>query len=257
MPVVNETELLGQHRSHDGHEQRGLACRSGPGRGDAAQVSAQHRRMWWPSSGCPPGRSSSQPQQHATASAVVCRAGVRATSFDEAHVERLLTTLNGEGDAFNLALPPARAATCDGCVTCCVPSRRSVVPAWKKLQVILDTTGEDGRLHDQYLQHRGWCHVPDDRPGCADAGACGSALLGTGSGHVGAVRHGVGVGQRTAGLRMTRQVFTATDPKGRGWWSVTTRQRGSHEGLAWQAGRAVEARRLRQRARTCTRCRPG
>ena len=75
--------------------------------------------------------------------------GVRALSFDEAHVERLLARLRQRVQTPGLA--PAKVDNYREVIHLLTTKQALGGSSLKKLQVILDTTGEDDRLHDQYL----------------------------------------------------------------------------------------------------------
>jgi DNA polymerase len=153
---------------------------------------------------------------------------VRASSFDEAHVERLITRLEKHMSM------PGKAYMADGYaeVVHLLRTKQALGgSSLKKLQVILDTTGEDGRLRDQYL------HI-----------GAGATYRTTGRGvQMQNLKRLNGGGSNMEELldptsewdngelaANVRQVFTASDPAGRlivgDFASVESR------GLAWQGG---------------------
>jgi hypothetical protein len=154
--------------------------------------------------------------------------GVRATSFDEAHVEKLIATL----DKRISSTPDSTKRGNYIEVRAMLHTKRQLGgSSLKKLQTILNITGDDGRLHDQYL-HCG----------------AGATYRTTGRGvQMQNLKRLNGEGDDMAELfseanvwsndRLAanlRQVFTATDPLGLlivgDFSSVESR------GLAWQAG---------------------
>lgn len=74
--------------------------------------------------------------------------GVRATSFDEAHVERLLNTIRTR---LTKTLAGETRARLEQVKFLLETKQVMGGSSLKKLQTILDTVGSDGRLHDQYL----------------------------------------------------------------------------------------------------------
>ena len=154
--------------------------------------------------------------------------GIRATSFDEAHVERLIARLER-----TIAMPGKQYKADDyGEVLHLLRTKQALGgSSLKKLQVILDTTSEDGRLRDQYL------HI-----------GAGATYRTTGRGvQMQNLKRLNGGGDDMAELfapdtewdngklaTNVRQVFTASDPAGRlvvgDFSSVESR------GLAWQGG---------------------
>ena len=153
---------------------------------------------------------------------------VRATSFDEAHVERLIARLEKHIAA------PGKAYLADGYaeVVHLLRTKQALGgSSLKKLQVIIDTTGDDGRLHDQYL------HI-----------GAGATYRTTGRGvQMQNLKRLHGQGDDMQELKdpatdwdngklasNLRQVFTASDPQGQlivgDFASVESR------GLAWQGG---------------------
>lgn len=75
--------------------------------------------------------------------------GVKATSFDKAHVERLLKRIDKKLATMALEDPKTNGY----CQVRDLLHTKQVLggSSLKKLQTILDTVGEDGRLRDQYL----------------------------------------------------------------------------------------------------------
>jgi DNA polymerase bacteriophage-type len=155
--------------------------------------------------------------------------GVRATSFDEAHVEKLLTSIQRKLDA-GVADAAKRAKYLD--VRQLLWTKQIMGgSSLKKLQTIIDTTGTDGRLHDQYL------HI-----------GAGATYRTTGRGvQMQNLKRLNGEGNDMSELWVEdvewdngklasnlRQVFTATDPNG--FLIVGDFSSVESRGLAWQAG---------------------
>ena len=164
--------------------------------------------------------------------------GIRATSFDEAHVEKLVARLE------KYLTMPNKAYKADGYgeVLHLLRTKQALGgSSLKKLQVILDTTGEDGRLRDQYL------HI-----------GAGATFRTTGRGvQMQNLKRLHGNGSNMEELldpatewdngelaSNVRQVFTASDPAGAlvvgDYASVESR------GLAWQAGERWKLEAYRQ-----------
>lgn len=158
-----------------------------------------------------------------------CKArGVRATSFDEAHVERMLKAVIKKRD---ITPPGDKMANLNEVALLLATKQIMGGSSLKKLQTIIDTVGTDGRLHDQYL------HI-----------GAGATFRTTGRGvQMQNLKRLGGEGDDVELLfepdvewandqlaRNLRQVFTATDPNGflivGDFASVESR------GLAWQAG---------------------
>lgn len=74
--------------------------------------------------------------------------GVRATSFDEAHVERMLNTIRTR---LTKTLASEARARLEQVKFMLETKQVMGGSSLKKLQTILDTTSDDGRLRDQYL----------------------------------------------------------------------------------------------------------
>jgi DNA polymerase bacteriophage-type len=155
--------------------------------------------------------------------------GVRATSFDEAHVEKLLATIERKLSA-GVADHDKRAKYLD--VRQLLWTKQIMGgSSLKKLQTIIDTTGTDGRLHDQYL------HI-----------GAGATYRTTGRGvQMQNLKRLNGEGNDMSELWVEdvewdntklasnlRQVFTATDPNG--FLIVGDFSSVESRGLAWQAG---------------------
>jgi DNA polymerase len=155
--------------------------------------------------------------------------GVRATSFDEAHVEKLLATIERKLSA-GVADHDKRAKYLD--VRQLLWTKQIMGgSSLKKLQTIIDTTGTDGRLHDQYL------HI-----------GAGATFRTTGRGvQMQNLKRLNGEGNDMSELWVEdvewdntklasnlRQVFTATDPDG--FLIVGDFSSVESRGLAWQAG---------------------
>lgn len=154
--------------------------------------------------------------------------GVRATSFDEAHVTKLMEQLAKKLDG---TLPDDKRNGYEQVYYLLKTKQVLGGSSLKKLQTILDTTGTDGRLHDQYL-HCG----------------AGATFRTTGRGvQMQNLKRLGGEGDDMAELWLDdtdwdngklaanlRQVFTASAPDGflivGDFASVESR------GLAWQAG---------------------
>lgn len=155
--------------------------------------------------------------------------GVRTSSFDEDHVEKLIIRM--EKRATSTALPPAKVAGYGEVLHLLRTKQALGGSSLKKLQVILDITSEDGRLRDQYL------HI-----------GAGATYRTTGRGvQMQNLKRLNGGGSNMMELldptsewdngelaSNLRQVFTASDPLGQlvvgDFSSVESR------GLAWQAG---------------------
>jgi DNA polymerase len=155
--------------------------------------------------------------------------GVRATSFDEAHVEKLLATIERKLSA-GVADVDKRTKYLD--VRQLLWTKQIMGgSSLKKLQTIIDTTGTDGRLHDQYL------HI-----------GAGATYRTTGRGvQMQNLKRLNGEGNDMSELWVEdvewdntklasnlRQVFTATDPNG--FLIVGDFSSVESRGLAWQAG---------------------
>lgn len=154
--------------------------------------------------------------------------GVRATSFDEAHVEKLLRSIQAKLDK-GVADPDKAAKYLD--VRQLLWTKQIMGgSSLKKLQTIIDTTGTDGRLHDQYL------HI-----------GAGATYRTTGRGvQMQNLKRLNGEGNDMSELWVEdvewdntklasnlRQVFTATDPDG--FLIVGDFSSVESRGLAWQA----------------------
>jgi DNA polymerase bacteriophage-type len=155
--------------------------------------------------------------------------GVRTSSFDESHVEKLIARLDAR--LANPAVKPGQADNYTEVLHLLRTKQALGGSSLKKLQVILDTTSEDGRLRDQYL------HI-----------GAGATYRTTGRGvQMQNLKRLHGGGSNMEELldpdsewdngelaANVRQVFTASDPAGRlvvgDFSSVESR------GLAWQAG---------------------
>ena len=154
--------------------------------------------------------------------------GVRATSFDEAHVTKLMGQLAKKLDG---TLPDDKRNGYEQVYYLLKTKQVMGGSSLKKLQTILDTTGTDGRLHDQYL-HCG----------------AGATFRTTGRGvQMQNLKRLGGEGDDMAELWLDdtdwdngklaanlRQVFTATDPNG--FLIVGDFSSVESRGLAWQAG---------------------
>ena len=155
--------------------------------------------------------------------------GVRTTSFDEAHVEKLLKSIQAKLDK-GVADEDKRIKYLD--VRQLLWTKQMMGgSSLKKLQTILDTIGTDGRLHDQYL------HI-----------GAGATYRTTGRGvQMQNLKRLNGEGDDMSELWVEevewdnsklasnlRQVFTATDPAG--FLIVGDFSSVESRGLAWQAG---------------------
>jgi DNA polymerase len=155
--------------------------------------------------------------------------GVRASSFDEAHVAKLLASINKRLVSMT---PQSRQWSHYHQVKHLLETKQAMGgSSLKKLQTILDTVGADQRLHDSYL------HI-----------GAGATFRTTGRGvQMQNLKRLNGEGDDMSALWVDdvewdnsklatnlRQVFTATDPKGQlivgDFSSVESR------GLAWQSG---------------------
>ena len=155
--------------------------------------------------------------------------GVRATSFDEAHIEKLHRSITRKLASHTLT--PGKEHDYREVLTLLETKQVLGGSSLKKLKVILNTLGVDGRLHDQYL------HI-----------GAGATFRTTGRGaQMQNLKRLNGEGDDMDELfdvavmwdngklaSNLRQIFTATDPNGKlivgDFSSVESR------GLAWQAG---------------------
>ncbi|MGV0949438.1 MAG: DNA polymerase [Azonexus sp.] len=155
--------------------------------------------------------------------------GVRTTSFDEAHVEKMIHSI--ERKLTSPTFVPAKVAGYEEVLFLLRTKQIMGGSSLKKLQTIIDMTGADGRLHDQYL------HV-----------GAGATFRTTGRGvQMQNLKRLNGEGNDMSELWVEdvewdntklasnlRQVFTATDPNG--FLIVGDFSSVESRGLAWQAG---------------------
>jgi len=157
--------------------------------------------------------------------------GVRTSSFDESHVEKLITRMEKRLASGSATLTPAKVDNYTEVLHLLRTKQALGGSSLKKLQVILDTTSEDGRLRDQYLHLGAGATFRTTGRGVqmqnlkrlSDGGSDMAELLDpTSEWDNGELATNV------------RQVFTASDPAGAlvvgDFSSVESR------GLGWQAG---------------------
>ena len=155
--------------------------------------------------------------------------GVKATSFDEAHVERLLKSINKK--MAGSVLPGDKYAKYLEVEQLLKTKQIMGGSSLKKLATIIDTTGTDGRLHDQYLHCGAGATYRTTGRGVQMQNL--KRLNGEGNDMLELFdeTNQWDNGKLAANLR---QVFTATDPDG--FLIVGDFSSVESRGLAWQAG---------------------
>jgi DNA polymerase len=154
--------------------------------------------------------------------------GIKATSFDEAHVERLLKSINKR--MAGAVMPNDKYVGYLEVKQLLEAKQIMGGSSLKKLQTIIDTVGTDGRLHDQYLHCGAGASYRTTGRGVQMQNL--KRLNGEGDDML-ELYTPVGWDNQKLASNL-RQVFTATDPDG--FLIVGDFSSVESRGLAWQAG---------------------